>query len=300
MAFVKLDCQMLDSSIWIERLQREVFITALLMASPIEITEPTPALCHDSLDKTGFIVPPGWYGFVGAASSGIVCRAQIEGREFEAAMEAIKELGEEDPFSRSQAFEGRRMVRVDGGFIILNYDRFREKDHTAAERSRRYRERKASQRVVTSRNVANGVTGRSVTQAEEEVKAEVKEQIHDVRTCNDENVTEHYKHTFNSTEAAMGYCHTFSVVGQKNYDAIRQAIELGQRNGSSQSYQAQHIADQMIAARQEYEALAGKKFEYPAVSFITSGIWKTPRKWKNGKSEPTEEELSQQLGASLR
>ncbi len=174
MAFVKLDCQMLDSSIWIERLQRELFITALLMATPIELKEPTPTLELDSLcERSDFVVPPGWYGFVGAASSGIISRAQIEDEQFNAAMVAIKELGEEDMFSRSLDFEGRRMVRVDGGFLILNYDRFREKDHTAAERSRRYRERKLLRRDVTSRDVANGVTLRSVTQAEAEAEAEV-------------------------------------------------------------------------------------------------------------------------------
>ena len=34
------------------------------------------------------------------------------------------------------------MIRVDGGYLIMNYLAYREKDHTTAERSRRYRERK--------------------------------------------------------------------------------------------------------------------------------------------------------------
>jgi hypothetical protein len=32
MPFVKLDCEILKSSLWYERLQRELFITSLLMA----------------------------------------------------------------------------------------------------------------------------------------------------------------------------------------------------------------------------------------------------------------------------
>lgn len=50
------------------------------------------------------------------------------------------------------------MVRVSGGFIVLNYDRHRQKDESAADRMRRMRERKAALRV----------TGRNVTQAETE------------------------------------------------------------------------------------------------------------------------------------
>lgn len=34
------------------------------------------------------------------------------------------------------------MVRVDGGYIILNYDKYRQRDYTAKERMRRYRENK--------------------------------------------------------------------------------------------------------------------------------------------------------------
>ena len=40
MAFVKLDCGMIDSTLWIDREAREIFITALLMAQPMEIREP--------------------------------------------------------------------------------------------------------------------------------------------------------------------------------------------------------------------------------------------------------------------
>jgi hypothetical protein len=60
------------------------------------------------------------------------------------------------------------MIRIDGGYLILNYQRYRDKDHTSAARSKRYRERLAS-RVDTSRH---GVISRDVTQAEAEAEAE--------------------------------------------------------------------------------------------------------------------------------
>lgn len=155
---------MLDSTIWFDRDAREVFITALLMAEPIELREEVEAINVRSLEKTGFTVPVGWYGKVGAAGSGIVRRA---GLEIDHGLDALERLGEPEKESRTPDFGGRRMVRVDGGYLILNYDKYRQKDHTAAERSRRYREKRLSR--VT--NVAQRVTSRSVTQAEAEAEA---------------------------------------------------------------------------------------------------------------------------------
>jgi len=139
MAFVKLDCGMLDSTIWLDREARELFITALLMAVPFELKEPAPQIRVQSLEETGFIVPPGWYGRVEAAGSGIIHRA---GMELQAGMAALVRLGEPEVDSRTPDFEGRRLVRVAGGYLALNFARYREKDHTAAERSKRYRQRK--------------------------------------------------------------------------------------------------------------------------------------------------------------
>lgn len=143
MAFVKLDTGILNSTLWIEREQREIFITALLMAEPREYTEPVPQIKVGELEWTGFEAPPGWYGYVPAASFGIINRAGVDR---EAGMEALRRLGEPEAESRSKEFGGRRMIRMDGGFIILNYMKYRDKDHTAAERQRRLRERK---RAVT-------------------------------------------------------------------------------------------------------------------------------------------------------
>ena len=54
------------------------------------------------------------------------------------------------------------MARVNHGYVILNFRRFHDKDHTAAARQARYRLKKTEElRHVTSRNA---VTGRNVTQ----------------------------------------------------------------------------------------------------------------------------------------
>lgn len=170
MGFVKLDTGLLTSTLWAHREEREVFITALLMAEPRELHQPAPQLEVDSLRETGFVVPPGWYGFVAAAGPGIVRQAIVKPGP---GMAALKALGEPDPESRSKEFEGRRLVRVDGGYILLNYIKYRDRDYTTADRSRRYRER-LKEPVTASRRDA--VTPRrDITQADAEAYAEVQQ-----------------------------------------------------------------------------------------------------------------------------
>jgi len=147
MGFVKLDCGMLDSTIWLDRAARELFITALLMAEPYELREPVKQIKVRTLDETGFEVPAGWYGFVAAAGIGIIHRA---GMDLEMGMAALERLGEPEMESRTPDFGGRRLVRIPGGYIALNFAKYREKDHTGAERSKRYREKmkRARRRVI--------------------------------------------------------------------------------------------------------------------------------------------------------
>jgi len=166
MAFVKLDSSILTSTLWVQRDCREVFITALLMAEPFEATEPMRQIEVDSLEFTDFYVPAGWYGLVPAAGPGIV---RMAGLKPATGIEALRQLCAPDPESRSQDFDGRRMIRVNGGYLILNYIKYRDRDHTNADRQKRYRDRNA----VTLRR--NAVTLRYITQEEEEYRVQSKE-----------------------------------------------------------------------------------------------------------------------------
>ena len=167
MPFVKLDCGILNSTLWFEREAREVFITALLMAEPYELREPAPEIEVTSLKNTAWAVPPGWYGFVPAAGVGIIHRAGVEDA---AGIAALKMLASPEKSSRSRDFDGRRMVRIDGGYLILNYMKYRDRDYTAAERQRRFRARKKDK--ASRRNVS--MSRRNITQAEAEAEAEAE------------------------------------------------------------------------------------------------------------------------------
>lgn len=139
MSYVKLECDILNSTLWFQRTAREAFITSLLMAVPYELRESAPQIAVDSLEPTGWVVPAGWYGFVASSAIGILRRAGIE--DYDAGMAALMLLGSPEKESRSQDFDGRRMVRIDGGYLILNYIKYRLRDGSSAARSRRWRDR---------------------------------------------------------------------------------------------------------------------------------------------------------------
>lgn len=113
MAFVKLDTKILDSSIWFENSDTKVaWITMLAMANPDGLVEATlPGISH---------------------------RAGISK---EATKRALEIFEGPDVNSKNPANEGKRIRRVNGGYQILNFEFYRRKDHTSAERVRRFRER---------------------------------------------------------------------------------------------------------------------------------------------------------------
>jgi hypothetical protein len=173
MPFVKLDCTLLDSTLWVDRPAREIFLTALLMGEPYELEEDTPEIQTRSLENTDFVVPAGKYGFVRAAGIGIGRRAMLDDKE--EVLSALERLASTEADSRSSEFGGRRMVRINGGFIILNWEKYRRKDHTAAERQRRHRERNPKPKPQKSHAVtsqSNAVTSRDVTEEEGEGRGE--------------------------------------------------------------------------------------------------------------------------------
>lgn len=162
MAFVKLDTKILNSTTWLDADACKVFITALLMAEPYEVREPIRSIQIRSTDEAEFVVPVGWYGFVPAAGPGIAYRAIIEQ---DRALDALERLASPDPGSRTPDHNGRRMVRVSGGYLILNYIAHRDRDHGAAERQARFRTR---QKMKES----NARTVTPVTHADADADAE--------------------------------------------------------------------------------------------------------------------------------
>lgn len=64
------------------------------------------------------------YGEVSASVPGLAHTAHVKLSECE---KALKKLESPDRYSRSQEYDGRRIGRIDGGFKILNYGKYRER-----------------------------------------------------------------------------------------------------------------------------------------------------------------------------
>lgn len=64
------------------------------------------------------------YGEVSASVPGLAHTAHVKLTECE---KALKKLEAPDRYSRSQEYDGRRIGRIDGGFKILNYGKYRER-----------------------------------------------------------------------------------------------------------------------------------------------------------------------------
>src|SRR3990167_6479319 len=138
MSYVKLDCNILDSTLWVENSDtRIVFITMLAMS-----------------DSEGICL---------STAPGIARRSNIS---ITSVRKAINTLESPDPDSRSLNDHGKRIERIDGGYRIINYLSYRNKDHTAAARQRKRREalRKQAEHVTD-------VT-RDVTEADTKAEAE--------------------------------------------------------------------------------------------------------------------------------
>jgi len=110
--FVKLDCNIVFKSIWAEDPETcKVWITMLAMS-----------------DSDGLLE---------AAVTGIASVAQVS---INSTQKAIDKFLAPDKLSTNQDNEGRRVERIREGYRILNYEVYRQKDHTAAARQRKHRE----------------------------------------------------------------------------------------------------------------------------------------------------------------
>lgn len=97
--YTKLFSSIIASTIWREDKETKiVWITMLAMA-----------------DK---------HGVVEASLPGLADMARVTIEECEAAIKCLSEI---DPYSRSKEFEGRRIEPTDGGWVILNHSKYREK-----------------------------------------------------------------------------------------------------------------------------------------------------------------------------
>lgn len=230
MAFVKLDTKILNSTTWLDADACKVFITALLMAEPYEVREPIRSIQVRSTDEAEFVVPVGWYGFVPAAGPGIAYRAIVEQ---DRALDALERLASPDPGSRTPDHDGRRMVRVSGGYLILNYIAHRDRDHGAAERQARFRTRQkmkeSNARTVTPVTHADADADAEADTSRAKSKATVRATPAPVPAGDAAAVVEAY-------HRILPKCQRISVLNPKRKKRIAAASKLARQVSAEQGW----------------------------------------------------------------
>jgi hypothetical protein len=128
MTFAKLDNGITKSSIWSEPYHVRVVWISFLAEK----------------DETGFVA---------GSRSGMIRVCNVSPEEFD---EAIRILSSPDPDSRTPDFEGRRIDIVEGGWIVLNHEKYTLPENIRKENHRNYmREWREKNKLVNSREFTN-------------------------------------------------------------------------------------------------------------------------------------------------
>jgi len=110
-------------------------------------------------------------GYVTGSIPGMAAIARMSLQDAE---QSIKALCSPDPYSRSKEHEGRRLIEADGGWLIVNYAKYRE--HRDPEKRRvQNREAKRRQRAKQKSSQPNVSQSQPMSaQAEAEAEADKK------------------------------------------------------------------------------------------------------------------------------
>jgi hypothetical protein len=123
-----------------------------------------------------------WVTMLALADKNGIVEASIPGLSdvsrvsIEQCSDALDKLKSEDQYSRSQDFDGRRIAEIDGGWLLLNYVKYRGKlvkekvREQTRERVKRHRER-VTQNVTRNANVTPS-NAQSEAESQSEAKAE--------------------------------------------------------------------------------------------------------------------------------
>jgi hypothetical protein len=145
MTFTKLFSSITESTVWMEPDHvRLVWITMLAMA-----------------DKRGRVF---------ASIPGLANRARVA---LEATEQALNRFMEPDVYSRTADYDGRRIIPIDGGWMLLNYQKYREiRDSEERKEQVRNAVRRLRQKKSGMITVSHGNPLKAQAEAEAEAEAE--------------------------------------------------------------------------------------------------------------------------------
>jgi hypothetical protein len=211
-------------------------------------------------------------GIVEGSIPGLAHLARVTIPEAEA---AIKKFLAPDPHSRTLDYEGRRIESIDGGWRILNHEKYRDmlsvEDRRARDRNRQQRHREGM-----------ACHAESVTECDKSQMSHHPDAVADPNPNPPKNNSEPFvpvnQSDFNSTEAAQYVCQNLDLSGTKMRWLVRDVIdgELKKSAGSTTV-----IAEAMVAAWRKYSTLRnGMKYTKGVTAFFgEAGFWKDESRW---------------------
>ena len=197
------------------------------------------------------------YGIVHAALPGIANRARVSMEECHT---AINTLEGPDPQSKSSEWDGRRIERIEGGWLLLNYAKYREiqnkKQRDGAERQRRYRVKKQRDVSQMSRDVTHGnALSRDVTtEAEAEAEAKAKKNYLGPQVA---QARKQFQSVYPGRKGSQRW-----PKARKQFDVlVRKGVDPGVLVGKAQSYATFCVLDGKI----------GTEYVMQAATFLGEG-----------------------------
>jgi hypothetical protein len=121
-------------------------------------------ILHSTVWRTDMHVKVVWITMLamsdrhGQVLSSIPGLADMAKVSLDQCLDALKTLSSPDEYSRTKDFEGRRVAEIDGGWLLLNYEKYRAKKDEEEQRlraiakSRRYRESLVTEPVTITEN----------------------------------------------------------------------------------------------------------------------------------------------------
>jgi len=89
-------------------------------------------------------------GIIEGSLTGLAHSARLT---IESCQKALEKLKSPDPYSRTKQDEGRRIKEVEGGWLVLNHKKYREKAKSRAAYYREWRQKKKESKEENSKNL---------------------------------------------------------------------------------------------------------------------------------------------------
>jgi hypothetical protein len=240
--FTKLFSTILNSTIWGEPDHvRLVWITMLALSDP--------------------------YGRVQSSVPGIAHQARVT---LDQARGAIKTLESPDEDSRTAEFEGRRIAKMEGGWRLLNYAKYRAMKDEEAQAERRarkqkaYRERKKKQQGDESlpAPLPSVTNSYPIAEAEEEEEKDIPKIVRVIST--DE---------MDGFDVARAVRETLSLYTQPLVEALDEVCCFELAHGENPTA----LMNKLIQAYKDY--FGHVNFQQGPVRFFGEGTWKNRANW---------------------